>query len=271
MPVPSRCRSQNLNECARILCMATTTSVSRSATQPDGIEPQSPLRAQNIRIDSITIGKRMRPLGDIAALAASIQDLGLLIPIMVTRERRLVSGLHRLEAFKALGRRTIPAFVRVLGRDEARLCEIDENLSRNDLTILERAEHLSRRKKLYERLYPETRKGGDRGNQHTGGKRSQSRNLPFSQTAADLTGQSSSTVQRLVRIANILTPVTRRLLSGTDWAGNQRTLLKLCKLPPDMQEDVARKVADGESKEIYDPSTREEARAGQLARLALSN
>ena len=121
--------------------------------------------------------------------------------------------------------------------------------------MLERAEHLSRRKKIYERLRPETRKGGDRGNQHTGGKRSQSRNLTFSQTAAALTGQSGSTVQRLVRIAS-LTPVTRRLLGGTESANNQRTLLRLCKLSPEMQESVARNVAGGESKEIYDAIAR---------------
>jgi hypothetical protein len=33
---------------------------------------------------------------------------------------------------------------------------------------------------------------------------------------------------------------------------NQRTLLKLCNLPPEMQEEVARKMASGDAKEIYD-------------------
>jgi ParB-like chromosome segregation protein Spo0J len=42
----------------------------------------------------------MRPLGDIGALVGSIRELGLLNPIAVTQERRLVSGLHRLEAFR---------------------------------------------------------------------------------------------------------------------------------------------------------------------------
>jgi ParB family transcriptional regulator, chromosome partitioning protein len=41
------------------------------------------------------------------------------------------------------------------------LREIDENLVRTDLNLLERAEHLLRRKELYERLHPETRKGGN--------------------------------------------------------------------------------------------------------------
>jgi hypothetical protein len=156
----------------------------QAAPQPNRIEPD-PSQAQHIqsiRIDSVKVGKRMRPLGDIDALVRSIRDLGLLIPITVTRERRLVSGLHRLAAFKALGRRTIPAVVIPVSRDEAKLREIDENLARNDLTLLERAEHLRWRKEFYERLHPETRSGGDHGNQHTGGKKSQKDNLTFCQT-----------------------------------------------------------------------------------------
>ena len=236
----------------------STTSVSKAATQLNHIElhPSRAPRIQSIRIDSVRVGERMRPLGNISSLVDSIRELGLLNPITVTRDRHLVSGFHRLAAFKALGRRTIPAVALALGRDEALLCEIDENLARNDLSLLERAEHLCRRKELYEKLHPETRKGGDRGNQYSGRKRSQNDNLAFSRSAATFTGQSSRTVQRFVRIANLLTPETRNLLRGTDWADNQRTLLKLCKLLPDMQESVARKVAGGESKEIYDAIAR---------------
>jgi len=133
----------------------------------------APLRTkiQDIQIASINVGERMRPLGDIDALAESIRSRGLINPITVTARGVLVSGLHRLAAFKALGHRIIPATVIDVSSEEAKLREIDENLVRNDLTLLERAEHLSRRKELYERLCPETRKGGDRGNQHTGGKR----------------------------------------------------------------------------------------------------
>ena len=122
---------------------------------------------------------------------------------------------------------------------------------RNDLSLLERAEHLCRRKEIYERLHPETRRGGDYGNQHTRGKSRLNDNVSFSQSAASFTGQSGRTIQRLVRIAKLLTPETKRLLRGTEWAENQRTLIKLCKMPQDMQEEVARKVARGESKEIY--------------------
>jgi ATP dependent DNA ligase C terminal region len=75
--------------------------------------------------------------------------------------------------------------------------------------------------------------------------------LAFSQSASTLTGRSSSTVRRLVRIANVLTPETRKLIRETDWADNQRTLVKLCKLPPEMQEEVASKMATGESNDWW--------------------
>jgi hypothetical protein len=100
---------------------------------------------------------------------------------------------------------------------------------------------------------PETRQGGNRGNQYTGGKKCQNGNLPFCQTAANLTGESTTKVQRLVRIAKL---VTRETEECTVWADNHRALMKLCKLAPDMQQDVALKAASGESDEIYDAIAR---------------
>jgi ParB family chromosome partitioning protein len=204
---------------------------------------------QNVLINSIRIGKRLRPLGDISSLIESIREVGLLSPISVTRDKCLISGLHRLEAFRALGRKYIPAFIVPISRQEAQIAEIDENLARNDLSLLERAEHLYRRKQIYEGLHPERRHGG---NQYTGGKKCQDGNLQFCQTAAAASGRSATTVHRLVRIAKLLTAETKHLLRGTEWADNQQTLMKLCKLTPEMQESVAGKVAKGESKEIAD-------------------
>lgn len=211
---------------------------------------------REIRTASIRVGPRMRPLGDVDALAESIREVGLLNPIVVTSRGVLVSGLHRLEAFRKLGKPTIPAVVLNISPLEAQLREIDENLVRNDLTLLERAEHFCRRKELYERLHPETRRGGDHGNQYCGGRKRQTDNLSFSHSVGKLTGRSGKTVQRLVRIGKFLTAETRRLLRGTEWADNQRTLMKLCQLPPDMQEQVARKASIGESREIYDAISR---------------
>jgi DNA invertase Pin-like site-specific DNA recombinase len=61
-----------------------------------------------------------------------------------------------------------------------------------------------------------------------------------------------SRIGRSRAYTHVLTPATRRRLHRTSWADNQRTLLKLCKLLPEMQEEVARKVASCGAKEIYD-------------------
>ena len=67
---------------------------------------------QQIDISSICIGTRQRKdLGDIPALAASIEEHGLLQPIVITPDRRLVAGLRRLRALELLGRRTVPVHI----------------------------------------------------------------------------------------------------------------------------------------------------------------
>ncbi len=194
----------------------------------------------------------MRPLGDITSLVESIREVGLLNPILITRGRKLISGLHRLEAFRALGLKHIPAIILSVTPTEAAIREIDENLARNDLTVLERAEHLLRRKELYEELHPEARQGGDHGNQYSGGKKCQKDNVSFCQTAATLTGQSSKTAQRLIRIAKLLTPKTKELLRGTEWADNRRVLTEICSLEPDMQSGVSEKLRSGKAARLRD-------------------
>jgi ParB family chromosome partitioning protein len=60
-------------------------------------------------VDKICVGKRhRRDLGDIAGLAESIEDLGLLHPITVDQDGRLLAGARRLAAYKRLGRTEIP-------------------------------------------------------------------------------------------------------------------------------------------------------------------
>jgi ParB family chromosome partitioning protein len=66
------------------------------------------------RITDIIIDHCYRhDLGDIQELAESIREFGLLRPILITPDNRLIAGRRRLEACKVLGWETIP--VNVLG------------------------------------------------------------------------------------------------------------------------------------------------------------
>ena len=63
-------------------------------------------------IDTIKIGQRFRrEMGDIDALGRSIEEIGLLHPIVVTQHGQLLAGRRRLEACKLLGWDTIPGTV----------------------------------------------------------------------------------------------------------------------------------------------------------------
>jgi ParB family transcriptional regulator, chromosome partitioning protein len=65
-----------------------------------------------IALADIKVGKRFRvDLGDIAAFAASIANVGLLQPILITNDGTLLDGQRRLEAFKLLGRTEIPVTI----------------------------------------------------------------------------------------------------------------------------------------------------------------
>src|SRR5437773_12375629 len=102
------------------------------------------------RIADIKVVDRKRKAGDISQLAASIKEVGLLNPIVILPDGTLVAGLNRLEACKSLGWEEIEANIRELDGLHAELAEIDENLIRNELAVIQRAKQVARRKEIYE-------------------------------------------------------------------------------------------------------------------------
>jgi len=84
-----------------------------------------------MRIDDIKIGERFRrDLGDIEGLARSIQEIGLLHPVVVTSDGQLVAGQRRLAAARQLGWDDIPA--RIVDLQSLVRGEYDENAIRKD-------------------------------------------------------------------------------------------------------------------------------------------
>lgn len=93
----------------------------------------------DVQIDLInTDGRFRKDFGDIPALAASIDSIGLLQPIGIDSGYRLVFGERRLRACKHLGRSTIPA--RFVNLDSLISGEYAENEFRKDFTMSERVE-----------------------------------------------------------------------------------------------------------------------------------
>lgn len=85
-----------------------------------------------MNIGDIQIGFRYRKdLGDVRALAQSIAEVGLLHPVVVTPDGRLIAGQRRLEACRQLGWPEIP--VTVVDLFQAARGEAHENFVRKDL------------------------------------------------------------------------------------------------------------------------------------------
>lgn len=84
-----------------------------------------------MRIADIIIGTRHRKdMGDIAALAKSIDDVGLLHPVVVRPDGVLIAGERRIRAAQMLGWTDIPATV--IDLDAVMRGEIAENVQRKD-------------------------------------------------------------------------------------------------------------------------------------------
>jgi ParB family transcriptional regulator, chromosome partitioning protein len=94
-----------------------------------------------MNIKDIKIGDRFRKdLGDIKTLAISIQEIGLLQPIVVNQDNELIAGLRRLEACKLLGRTEVSTTI--VNLDDIIKGEFHENTVRKGFTLSERVEIL---------------------------------------------------------------------------------------------------------------------------------
>src|ERR1700722_12733632 len=102
----------------------------------EGLKPMQTI----VPMRSIVIGENRRELKNIAELAASIEQLGLINPITVSENMMLIAGYHRFTACTQLGWTDIPVNIIPLSGLDLELAEIDENLIRNDLTVLGRFE-----------------------------------------------------------------------------------------------------------------------------------
>lgn len=150
--------------------------------------------------------------GNVAALAQSMQEIGLLSPILVKPAKHhrdgvlsdcfdIVAGRHRFAAARSLGWTQIECTVVNLSALHLELAELDENLMRENLSPAELAIALPRRKEIYETLYPETKQHVAGGH---GKHKSASDNLSFAEQTATAIGKNPKTVERAVNRGNAL-------------------------------------------------------------------
>lgn len=111
---------------------------------------------QNRKINEIILDNPyLRLNDDVSDLEKSIKTLGLLSPLIISDENKLLAGARRWQALKNLGYKEVPVFVVSFSELEQELISIDENLVRKDLTKFEVEEHLKRAKEIYQSIHPD--------------------------------------------------------------------------------------------------------------------
>ncbi|MFH7030006.1 MAG: ParB N-terminal domain-containing protein [Heteroscytonema crispum UTEX LB 1556] len=188
----------------------------------------------HIAIDRVSIHSNRRPLNDqkVAELMQSIKANGLLNPITIDQNLNLIAGLHRLTACKLLGLDEIQCqIVTYEDEDHARLAEIDENLIRNELEALERAELWLERDKILERIGLRAQSGE---NQYTkkGYKKGSELISPPPKTTQELAqeaGYNKRTFQLGKQIAKNIDPEVKEVIKKTPVAKNHSALLKIAR------------------------------------------
>ena len=194
-----------------------------------------------IPISKIKVNTRLRGTNHdrVLDIAESVRGLGrLLHPICVSQhgdEFHLLSGMHRLEAFRQLGRSTIPASINDADPLIEELIEVEENLVSSRLSAIDEARFIVRWEKILQQLGRRARSGDNRWN----------RSALTTKELAKNRGMSRSAYLYTKAIAT-LHPEVQDLLNETDWASNKMDLVGLSKEKDEVQLEVAFLLSTGE-------------------------
>ena len=232
------------------------------ATAPGEAETAYPRRSLPVQLAQVRVADRLRLALDeakVETIAGSMAELGLQSPVLLRPWRAagaegseawgredaglfaLVAGAHRLEAARRLGWAYIEALIVEGTPDEFRLIEIDENLARAELTVLDRARFLAACKRIHERMHPSHQRGGDRKSiDYVEENRSAKFALrSFSHDTMAHTGLSRRAVYRAVEIGKGLDDQAARDLAGTGLADREGDLHALSRMPASKQRVIA--------------------------------
>jgi ParB family transcriptional regulator, chromosome partitioning protein len=204
----------------------TDTATSRTAEPPAVPMPDGASFAELPLAAIVPNPRQPRTAFDedqLAELARSIKDIGLLQPVVVRplgQDRyELVMGERRLRATKAAGLETIPAIIRPTEEADLLRDALLENLHRAQLNPLEEAA-------AYQQLLDD-----------------------FGCTQEDLSQRihrSRPQISNTIRLLRLPAPVQRRVAAGVLSAGHARALLALA-TPEAMEKLATRIVAEGMS------------------------
>jgi len=196
---------------------------------------------------------RLINLDIVKELADSISQVGLLNPITVshngyTNMYSLICGAHRLEACRLLGWETIEANLFQGDNLDAELAEIDENLKRNELTILQQGEYLQRRDEII-------KEKGLRKPSHRPEKGETVSPLRTTEEVAAEIGVSERGAQQRTQIARDIAPDVKEQIYDSEISNSTTQLLTLARMEPEQQRQVVELMKSGAAKNVFTART----------------
>ena len=189
---------------------------------------ENAMQITKLKVNDIVVKDRLRGVDSekVERLKESIQRVGLIHPITVSGGV-LVAGLHRLTAHKELGIEEIDCHI--VDNDELlqKEIEIDENLYRNELTVLERGKWSDARTEVEKQL-----------------------EIEYFQTPEEVKYE-------LAKIESIA-PEAKEKLKGTPYENNKTFLLDLAELSKDYQVSVTQDLTIRDVENIVKNKVRKE-------------
>lgn len=217
------------------------------------------LDTRKVPVAEIDTTRRKRPVSEkaVAAIIASVEDMGhIKDPVDLRRMKdgrlRLMAGGHRVEAARQMGWTEIRADIWDCTDDWAEIMEIDDNLAGADLTPLDTAIFLADRKRLYEKLHPETK----RGVAGAAARWNATSHVPvasFVTASAEKFGQSETKIYRLVAAGERLDARDRDLLRKAPAPITQKDLFEIARVSnPAERYHVVEALSEGKAKSAAD-------------------
>lgn len=222
------------------------------------------LNEGRVKVTEVDDSQRLRPISNagVESMIASINELSVMKDPIHVRQIKggrlvLIAGGHRLEAARRLGWVEIEAKVWADVTDDwARLMEIDDNLAGAEMNPLDTAVFLAERKRVYEKLHPETKAGVAGGLARQG---SASELGSFAAVTAEKFGMTTRQIQKIVAAGGSLGADEIDLLRGS----TRRVTLK------DLTE-ISKINLDGERKQVVLRLSSGNAKSAAEARKALA-
>ena len=230
------------------------------------------LKIDRVKVADIVTASRLRPVSEagVESLLASIAEIGVRKDAVHVRQKKsgplvLIAGGHRLEAARRLGWDEIEAKVWTDVTDDwARLMEIDDNIAGAELNPLDTALFLAERKRIYEKLHPETAAGAFKGNRHTGSLAADTMSVSsFATATAEKFGMTDRHVRRLIAAGDRLDPRDVSLLRKAPRQVTLRDLAEIAKIGgPTERYEVVEALAEGRAKSAAEARQKWKAEQG---------